>query len=219
MIEYLLMMKKENKKGKFLVFEGGEGSGKDTIIDLLKKDYANRSDIVFTREPGGTALGEKLREVLFTEYGFPMSVKSELLLFLSARAQLLEEIIIPALKEGKTVVSNRFGLSTIAYQVYGRQRQEYLQFLLSVSEFVVGKWKPDAYFLLNVLPEVGLARVTSRRGEVTRFDKEKLDFHKRVHEGYLKHLGDIGTPHKIDASLSIEEVYKKVQEVLGIYYK
>ncbi len=208
-----------NKIGKFIVFEGGEGSGKDTNIDLLKKDFENRENIVFTREPGGTFLGEKIREVLMEGGESPMSIKAELLLFLATRAQLIEEVIAPALASGKTVVSNRFVLSTIAYQIYGRERQEYLQFLLSSSEFVIGKWKPDAYILLDIDPEIGLSRVISRNGEINRFDKEKLDFHKRVHDGYLKHVGDIGTPHIIDASLSLKEVHKEVQTVFKKYYQ
>ncbi len=201
----------QDKKGTFIVFEGGEGSGKDTNIDQLKKDYKNNTDIVFTREPGGTAIGENIRELLFSDTSSSMSIKAELLLFLSARAQLLEEVIIPSLKSGKTVVSNRFGLSTIAYQIYGRGRQEYLQFLLTISEFVIGEWKPDAYILLDVSPEIGLERVVSRKGEINRFDKEKLAFHTRVREGYKKHIYDTDTQYIIDASESREQVYKNVR--------
>ncbi len=208
---------KSDNRGKFIVFEGGEGSGKDTNIDRLKEEYVGKPDIVFTREPGGTILGERIREILLTNSVSPMSIKTELLLFLAARAQLLEEIIVPALTSGKTVVSNRFGLSTIAYQIYGRKRQEYLPFLLSVSEFIIDKWKPDAYILLDVSSEVGLARVISRKGEVTRFDTEKLAFHKRVRNGYLKHVGDIGTPHVVDASRDFTEVYKNVKNIFQRY--
>ncbi len=205
------------KRGKFIVFEGGEGSGKDTNIDQLKKDYVDNFDIVFTREPGGTVLGEHIREILFSNNTSPISIKSELLLFLTARAQLLEEIIIPALEAGKTVVSNRFGLSTIAYQIYGRQRQEFLPFLLSISEFIVSKWKPDVYILLDIKPEIGLARVVSRKGEINCFDTEKLDFHKRVRNGYLKHVGDNGTPYIINAEPSFLEVYKNVSTIFNKY--
>ncbi len=207
------------RKGKFIVFEGGEGSGKDTNIDQLKKEYAGNADIVFTREPGGTTLGDSIRGILLADTLSPMDVKAELLLFLSARAQLIEEVIKPALEAGKTVVSNRFGLSTIAYQIYGRERQEYLQFLLTVSEFVVGAWKPDAYILLDIPPEIGLARVARRKDVMNRFDKEKVTFHTRVREGYKKHVGDVGTPHIIDASLDFEEVYKKVHTVFEQYYQ
>lgn len=205
------------RKGNFIVFEGGEGSGKDTNIDRLKKDYADRTDIVFTREPGGTVLGEQIRTLVLTKNSEKMNIKTELMLFLAARAQLLEEVIVPALSAGNTVVSNRFGLSTIAYQIYGRERQEYLPFLLSISEFVIGEWKPDVYILLDIEPEIGIKRVTDRNGEITRFDTEKLDFHKRVREGYLKHVGDIGTPHTIDASKDIEDVYKNVNTVFRQY--
>ncbi len=206
------------KKGNFIVFEGGEGSGKDTNIDQLKSDYSDRTDIVFTREPGGTFIGERIRELLFLETPVPMSIKTELLLFLSTRAQLLSEVIIPALKDGKTVVSNRFVLSTIAYQIYGREHKEFLDFLVSVNEFIVGEWKPDTYILLDVSPKVGLARVVSRKGEINRFDTEKIAFHERVREGYLKHVGDTGTPHTINAERPFKDVYKDVSSVFSKYY-
>ena len=116
-------------KGLFVVIEGGEGTGKDTQIDLLKEKFAGREDVVFTREPGGTIVGEKIREVLLAKGSGPISVETELLLFLAARAQIVREIVAPALCAGKMVISNRFGLSTAAYQIYGRERPEYPEFL------------------------------------------------------------------------------------------
>src|SRR6185503_1615991 len=130
-----------DKKGNFIVFEGGEGSGKDTHIDRLKA--LNPRNTIFTREPGGTVIGERIRELVLSKDLPDMAVRSELLLFLAARAQLIEEVIAPALAQGKTVISNRFGLSSIAYQIYGRQRQEYLSFLREVSNFVIGDYMPD----------------------------------------------------------------------------
>jgi len=199
------------KRGKFIVFEGGEGSGKDTQIDFAKQDFP---DFVFTREPGGTKIGEEIRALLLSKDSDSMTVKTELLLFLAARAQLLEEVIVPALDEGKTVVSNRFGLSTIAYQIYGRERPEYLDFLKKISDFVVGDYTPDLYILLNVNSEVGLKRVSNRADENTRFDDEKLDFHRRTKEGYLQHVGDLGSHVVLDANQSIKEIRQSIHEVL-----
>lgn len=204
-----------DKGGKFIVLEGGEGSGKDTHIARLKEKYADRSDIVFTREPGGTQIGERIRALLLSKDSAGMKVRAELLLFLAARAQLMEEVIVPALSAGKNVISNRFGLSTIAYQIYGRERQEYLPFLQEVSDFVVGEYKPDAYLLLDVTPEVGIGRVHSRADENTRFDDEALAFHERVRTGYKTHVADFAKAFVIDADRPLEEVWSEVENAVA----
>ncbi len=205
-----------DKRGKFIVFEGGEGSGKDTHIDRLKKKYAGREDIVFTREPGGTPQGEQIRSLLLTPRERKISVPRELVLFVAARAILLEEVILPALAAGKTVISNRFGLSTIAYQIYGRQCNEHLPMLQKLSAFAVGDAIPSDYILLDVTPEVGLARVRSRGDGLTSFDAENLAFHNRVREGYLKHISDYNGL-VIDADRPLEEVWATVEaEVANI---
>ncbi|HQU07525.1 MAG: dTMP kinase [Parcubacteria group bacterium 21-54-25] len=209
------------RKGTFIAFEGGDGSGKDTVIAELRRQYADRDDLVFTREPGGTVIGEKVRELLLSKDTTGMSFKTELLLFLAARAQLLNEVIIPALQADKTVVANRFGLSTIAYQIYGRGREEHLPFLQSASAFVVGKWAPDVYILLDVPPTVGLARVASRAEETTRFDDERQAFHERVRNGYLKHVSNMNTQYVqiVDASEPLIQVQKKVNSIFAQHYQ
>lgn len=198
--------------GKFIVFEGGEGSGKDTHIERLKPLYP---DAVFTREPGGTKIGERIRELLLSKQSTDMKVRTELLLFLAGRAQLIEEVIAPALVAGKIVISNRFGLSTIAYQIYGRERQEYLPFLREVSAFVIGQYIPNACVLLDVTPLVGLERTKQRSEEPTRFDEEKLAFHERVREGYKKHVHEFGTPFIINADEPLESVWSNVQKAVA----
>jgi dTMP kinase len=195
--------------GKFIVFEGGEGSGKDTQIDRLKAKYADRDDVVFTREPGGTIMGEKIRSLLLSKDS-KMEVPTELLLFLAARAQLVREVIRPAIQNRKLVISNRFALSTIAYQIFGREKYQFLPFLLQAGEFVANNCIPDEYILLDVTPEVGLARVEARNDGKTRFDAESLEFHRRVRDGYLEHVR-IGQYHKIiDADLPLDEVSRLV---------
>lgn len=199
----------------FVVFEGGEGSGKDTQIDRLKKKYAGDGSVVFTREPGGTGMGEKIRSLLLSPDSKDMTVRTELLLFLAARAQLVEQVIRPALEAKKTVISNRFALSTIAYQIYGRDRHRYLPFLQEVGEFVMDNCVPTAYLLLDVTPEVGLERVARRNDGLTRFDAEAIGFHRRVREGYLKHV-NIGQYHKvINADASLDEVSRQVDEEMS----
>ncbi|MDB5238502.1 MAG: Thymidylate kinase [Candidatus Kaiserbacteria bacterium] len=203
-----------DKRGKFVVFEGGEGSGKDTQIARLKELYSSRDDIVFTREPGGTNIGEQIRGLLMSHNTSNMDVQGEMLLFLAARSQLIGEVIAPALNSGKHVICNRFGLSTIAYQIYGRNRQQYMDFLKSINRFVVGEYLPDMCILLNVTPSVGIARTKNRTGETTRFDAEEIAFHERVQEGYLAHISEFGSPAVIDADKPLEEVWGEVKKAV-----
>lgn len=194
--------------GKFIVFEGGEGSGKDANIELLQARLRDRNDIVYTREPGGTLIGEQVRSILMDPANVKMSVETELLLFLASRAELLEEVVRPALARGLHVISNRFALSTIAYQIYRKERHEYRSFLDEVSGRLLADVTPH-YLLLDVSPEVGLARVRRRAGELTRFDREAVEVHRRVREGY--HDAVAAFPHVIvDAERPLPEVHKDV---------
>ena len=198
-------------RGKFIVFEGGDGSGKTTFVERLKKEFP---DFVYTQDPGGTSLGKQIRELLMSGRTGGIDVRAELLLFLASRAQMVSEVIRPALENGKTVISNRFALSSIAYQIYGRGRPELLPLYRSVSDIILEGAMPDATILLDVTPEVGIARVHSRPEEPTRFDFEALAFHERVREGYKKHLAEFGTPIIVDADLPLEEVWQSIQKAL-----
>lgn len=198
-------------KGKFIVFEGGDGAGKDTQIDLLKsKVSADR--YVFVRDPGSTVVGEQLRNlVLFDKH---IARPTEMLLYLAIRAQMVAEKIIPALEAGKNVVSNRFDLSTIAYQVYGREREQNLDFVRKVSDFANEHVRPDLIVYLDCPPSVGIERTMAAK-KIDRFEAEKLAFHERVTAGYKKHLVDY--PHVIiDATRSIEEVHQDVIRALAL---
>lgn len=203
------------ERGTFIIIEGGEGSGKSTIIDRLKKELP---DIIYTQDPGGTLLGEEVRALLMSEKTAGIDARSELLLFLASRAQLVAEVIRPALESGKDVISNRFGLSSIAYQVYGRQKPELLSLYRAVSEHILENAQPDACILLDVSPETGQTRVQTRPDAQTRFDKEALEFHARVREGYKKHIGEFGREIYIDAEKPLEEVWtetlKTVQSLI-----
>ncbi len=198
-------------RGKFIVFEGGDGSGKSTFVERLKKQFP---DFVYTQDPGGTQLGEQIRELLMSEKTSGIDVRAELLLFLASRAQMVAEVIRPALESGKTVIANRFALSSIAYQVYGRQRPELLPLYRSVSDVILEGVMPDATILLDVSPEIGLARAHSRPEELSRFDLEALAFHKRVREGYAKHISEFGKPFIIDADRPLEEVWRNIEETI-----
>ncbi len=208
------------RKGKFVVFEGGEGSGKDTVIAAIREKYADRNDLVFTREPGGTLAGENIRAFLMARKSQGMDAKAELFLFLAARAQLLAEVIIPALCTGKVVVCNRFSLSTIAYQGYGRELRAFLPFLYEAQTFLVGQWDPDITIFLDVSPRVGLARVCGRGEEMTRFDEEDTAFHERVRTGFLVEGRKKADSFVIiNADEPLELVQQQVFSVFNKYYK
>ena len=204
-----------NMRGKFIVFEGGGGTGKDTLIDLLKKKLAGRENIVYTRDPGGTPMGERIRELLLAPEAKEMHPRTELLLFLAARTELVEKVIAPALQAGKTVVSNRFALSTIAYQIYGRQQLGDLMLVREALRFVTNGLIPDICVLLDVPPEIAIRRAKKRAGIPHRFVKEDLAFQKRVREGYKRHLAEYGRKTiTIDSSGAPEEAWKNTEEAL-----
>jgi dTMP kinase len=195
-------------RGKFIVLEGGEGSGKSSVAERLRGVLPK--DTVFTRDPGGVMLGEEIRRVLLSHDTEGIDSASELLLFLAAKAQLIAERIAPALEAGHTVVSDRFILSTIAYQIYGRQHPEHLTLVKQVFDVVAKRCVPDLTLLLDLPPEVGLARVRSRGEPLNRFDEETLAFHERVREGYKKHAGDYGRAVVIDSGRPMEETWTDV---------
>jgi len=203
-----------SNQGKFIAIEGGEGSGKDTQIALLEKALSDY-DITFTREPGGTTIGEAIRKVLLSDDSELMSVETELLMFVAARAQLVDEVIKPELSFGRHVISNRFALSTFAYQICGRQRPEYASLLDLVSREAVGGIMPSLYILLDVDPVIGLARTDGRAGN-NRLDAESLDFHQRVREGYLQGI-DKYNHVIIDASLPVEVVQEKLLSTINLH--
>jgi len=168
--------------GLFITFEGGEGCGKSTQSRLLLKKFEQQKiPAVLTHEPGGTALGNELRKALKKKRGSSISPQAELFLVAASRAQLVAEVIHPALEEGKVVICDRFTYSTLVYQGYGRGLD--LSFVETVNNVATGNLKSDLTILLDISPEQGLARKQSLRD---RFEMEDLSFHRRVREGYLR---------------------------------
>lgn len=168
--------------GLFITFEGGEGCGKSTQSRLLLKKFEQQNvPVVLTHEPGGTALGNELRRTLKRKRGSSISPQAELFLLAASRAQLVAELIRPALEEGKVVLCDRFTHSTMVYQGYGRG----LDFtaIKMVNNMATRNLNPDLIILLDISPEQGLAR---KRSLKDRFELEDLSFHRRVREGYLK---------------------------------
>jgi dTMP kinase len=173
-------------KGLFITFEGGEGCGKSTQARRLFKNLEHRNiPSVLTHEPGGTTLGNRIRTILKVKRDFDISPQTELFLFAACRAQLIKEVILPALDAGSNVICDRFCGSTLAYQGYGRGLG--LDLIESINHAATGGLEPDLTFLLDLQPETGLKRKHNTGDD--RFDDEHIAFHRRVRAGYLELAG------------------------------
>ena len=174
------------RRGLFISFEGGEGCGKSTQIAALKNRLETRGcRVIQTREPGGTPLGEAIRNLLqHDEAGHGMSAETELLLFAASRAQHTREMIAPAIAAGTIVLCDRFLDSTTVYQGVARAIDP--DKVEAINRFAVGDTLPDLTFLIDLPPETGLARVHARSdGQLDRMENEKIEFHEAVRQGYL----------------------------------
>ena len=174
-------------RGKFITFEGGEGCGKSTQVKRLKEALEQEGvEILLTREPGGTWLSEEIRHLIKDQETDAPCDRAELLLFLAARAQLVNNVIRPALEKGVWVISDRFSDSTIAYQGYGRGLP--LDAIRLTNDFACDGLKPDLTFLLDVSPEVSLERMHRRESATNtsadRIEKAGDDFHARLRGGF-----------------------------------
>jgi dTMP kinase len=208
------------KRGVFLSFEGGEGSGKSlqakTLTELLQK---RGRDVVLTREPGGTAAGERIREIVLHAQEIALGPEAQVLLYSTARAQNVREVIVPALEAGKIVVADRFFDSTLAYQGYGHGVS--LEQIRGVTALACGDLVPDRTFLLDIPIDIGLGRSGWRaQSKWDRFEVLDTAFHTRVREGYLRLAAS--EPKRwvvIDAArdeLSIaQDVRREVDALLG----
>lgn len=199
---------------KFIVIEGLEGAGKtsaiQTVIDTLKEQGI--TNLAFTREPGGTPLAEKLRELIKQGIdGEKVTDKAELLMLYAARVQLVENVIKPALAEGKWVIGDRHDLSSQAYQGGGRGLDKDL--MLSLRNTVLGDFRPDLTLYLDLEPAIGLARARAR-GELDRIEKESMDFFYRTRERYQALAKGDDSIITIDASQAIEKVQADIRQTL-----
>lgn len=199
-------------RGKFIVFEGSDGSGKTTILNNVKK-YLDDSKIeyIITREPGGTAIGEQVREILLNNLNTTMNDRTEALLFAAARAQSVEEVLKPALNSKKLVISDRYVLSSIAYQGYARDIS--IDGVVSINEFAIDGLKPDWTFFFDVDPIAVLDRKKSSV-KADRLEEEGNSYHSKVYEGYKELIKKMNNIIVIDASKSIEDVTEKTIEYL-----
>ncbi len=196
--------------GKFIVIEGGDGAGKDTQIELLKRDF-NGPDFVYTRETGGTPLGQYIRQALFHEAAGPVSIPAEFFLVLADRAQHVEEVVRPALEAGKTVISNRLWLSAVAYQLYGRQNMELMPLFKECIELIYKGCQLDLAVVLDLPAEEGMQRQKIAGKILDTMERQPLELHQRVRQGFVETAHTLPQAKIIDASRSMEEVYKDVK--------
>ena len=196
-------------KGLFIVMEGPDGSGKTTQINLLK-EYLEEAgyECLITREPGGTVIGEEVRQLILNPEHKEMSPVTEMLLYAASRAQLVHEVIGPALEEGKIVISDRFVDSSIVYQ--GIARKLGISTVSAVNAPRIGIYRPDGIFFIDLSEAEGLRRKKEQKN-LDRMEQEGIDFHHMVSEGYRKVLSGRPEVMKIDGGRSIDTIQKKIR--------
>jgi dTMP kinase len=211
------MAEKTTQQGVFITLEGPDGSGKTSQIPLLARYLIEKGyQVVTTREPGGTQISDQVKDVLKSMQNKSMHPRTEILLFCSARAQLVEEVIRPSLAEGKIVISDRYADSTLAYQGYGHGYD--LDFLRRLLNFATGDLWPDLTLYLDLDAEEGLNRRRSGGDEWDRLDDYALAFHKRVRSGYLEMVAAAPQRWKmIDACQTPPQVQADLRQVVAAF--
>lgn len=206
----------ESRRGLFITLEGGDGAGKSTQIDNITRFFEEKGlVVVHTREPGGTDISEKLRDILLDRHNEEMSPVTEMLIYAASRAQHVREKVLPALERGEIVICDRFTDSSVAYQAYGRNLGD---MVAEVNAYATGGLTPDITFWMDIDPEAGRARVSARisgESEPDRLEAEKLDFHYRVYDGYKRICeNDPDRVKRIDASMSVDEIKDRIYAYL-----
>lgn len=201
--------------GKFIVFEGGEGSGKTQHVNLTKLYLQQKGHQVVTgHEPGGTELGKRIRELLLENPSQPIAASAELFLFLSDRAQHVAEIIEPTIRRGDTMICDRFSGSTFAYQIGARGLQN-PELIHQMEQYSRNDIIPDLVIYLDVDPSIGLQRKGKQLNhQLTSFDKESIEFHEKVRQYFQKLAANNSTWKQLDANRSIEVVQAEINLLL-----
>ena len=197
---------------KFVVVEGLEGAGKTTALNLIKQIFDQQGiDYICTREPGGTPLAEKMREIVKAETDELLTTEAELLLMYASRAQLIANVIQPALQKGIWVLGDRHDLSSLAYQGGGRQISNDL--IMPIRNAVLKGFEPDLTLLMDLDPRVGLKRAAAR-GELDRIEKEQIDFFDRTRAAYLSYADSSDKVKVVNAEKDLEQVQEQITEAL-----
>lgn len=201
-------------RGLFITFEGIDGCGKSTQIELFRRKIEQAGyDHILIREPGGTPIGENIREILLNKVNTGMKAETELLLFEAARAQNVRDVIIPALVDGKIVLCDRFADSSLAYQGYGRQLGA--EVVETLNRYATGGIRPDLTFFMDIAPETARDRLTVRRRESDRLDTENLDFMRRARDGYLA-IAE-ADPDRVRIINATNEKFENSEEIYRIF--
>ena len=200
--------------GLFITFEGPDGCGKTSIINLIKEYYKNNEKIIFTREPGGTKISEKIREIILSNEYDNMSPRTEALLYSASRAQHIDELVKPNLEKGNIVISDRFVLSSLAYQGGGRELG--VENVRKINDFAIDGVNPDMIIFFYVDPLTTLKR-KSLNENADRLELSGDDFHSRVYDTYMELLEDLKNDkvlRKVDATKSMDEVFENVKNII-----
>lgn len=202
-------------RGLFITLEGGDGAGKSTQIRNIERFFEEKGlVVVHTREPGGTPISEKLRNILLDNSNTEMADVTEMMIYAASRAQNVREFILPALERGEIVICDRFVDSSIAYQAYGRELGDMVGI---VNHYATGGLTPDITFWLDIDPQAGKMRA-AKAGDLDRLELEQMDFHYRVYDGYKRIAeGDPGRVKRIDASDTVDnikdDIYARLEEL------
>ncbi len=197
--------------GTFITFEGPDGAGKSTIIDMVAKKLGN---VLLTREPGGIDIAEQIRAVILDKENTAMDPRTEALLYAAARRQHLIEKVKPALDEGKIVLCDRFVDSSLAYQGYARGLG--INEVFAINQFAIENLMPELTIYFDIEPELGLKRINKNKGrEINRLDLENLEFHQKVSTGYHTLIDRFPDRIRcIDASGTVEEVFAETLKII-----
>lgn len=203
------------KPGKLITFEGGEGSGKSSILKKISEELQKRNiPFIITREPGGTKISEEIRSIILDKQNTAMDKKTEALLYCASRRQHLVEKVFPSLEKGINVISDRYIDSSLVYQGYARGLG--FDSVMDINLFAIDNRLPDKTLYFSIRPEVGLARINKNSNrEVNRLDLENLEFHNLVHDGY-EELAKLYPDRiiKIDAEKTFDDVYNTVLKII-----
>lgn len=206
-------MNQQKLKGKFIVLDGPDGSGKSTqvqlLADLIKKQGV---DVLTVRDPGGTKIGEQIRDILLGNENTAMSIRCEGLLYMASRAQLYLECISPALKEQKCVISDRWISSTYAYQAVGGQIGT--EWVLSLSQAALERTWPDLTIIIDISAQIALGRIGQNPD---RMEQKPIEFHQQVCQGFLELARSRDDFRVVDGNGSIDQIHQRICEVLSEY--
>ena len=206
-------------RGLFITFEGNDGSGKSSVSSAIKEELEKLNiDFITTREPGGSMIAEKIREIILDKENLEMDPKTEALLYAASRREHLIHTVLPALKEGKVVLSDRYLDSSLVYQ--GIARGLGVDEIFNMNEFAVEGCLPDLTIMIAVRPEIGMSRIKKNRGELDRLELEQLSFHNMVYEGY--HEIAKRFPNRIvmiDGEKAKEEVIEEAKQIVLQYLR